>query len=267
MRKLFSLYKKRVGKKIKTEKLEGTVSADSLDDEKTGGLEDCSSVEEVVGGAQNTPVRSDHESTEPQGRVKIQGGGVGFAEERQPIDMSSGADNKESGASLGSRSDLGNGDSDNPTDEDDFAEEWRDSRRDASVVEEDETQEPSRRHTQQRKRSFANSAEVIDYIPERVHSLPPRLHENLLGVIAVEVTENNPSNVKYRRYVDWRGEKVAVSELYEGVPDTTVTVSEYVFMEIARGNLNPQIALVSNRVRVAGKVGFGIYFFNLISPR
>lgn len=271
MRKLFSLYKKRVGRKTKTEKLEDAVSIDSLNDDKADGPEGGSSVDKNVELNKPTSNRTRVEVAESPDSLEIQSISQGPADDesieilkvRDEDRLSLPQDGKPLSAehrTVGHLEEAA-GEADAGDDTDD----WRHSRAEATVDEESEDR--ARRNVPQRKRSFSNAAEVIDYIPERVHSLPPRLHENLLGVIAVEVTENNPANLKFRRYIDWRGEKIVCSELYDGIPDTTVTVSEYVLMEISRGNLNPQIALVSNRVRVSGKIGFGIYFFNLISAR
>jgi hypothetical protein len=258
MRKLFSLYKKRAGRD-KTDINEDAVNSDSRQDEK---------INEIDGGAVNEPAAQPQDSGRPR---------VDSTEKELGCSSQDGDFEREKQAAI--TEDLTREvsvvesklleatvvvDHNSEDEGDDDEDEWRAGGEGQSAEEPDDR---SRRNAPQRRRAFSNGLEVLDYIPERIHSLPPRLHENLLGVVAVEVTDNTLVNVKYRRYVDWRSEKIICSELYEGVPDTTVTVSEHVLMEISRGNLNPQIALVSNRVRVSGKVGFGIYFFNLISPR
>lgn len=258
MRKLFSLYKKRAGRD-KTDIKEDAVNSDSRQDEK---------ISEIDGESVTEPASQPQDSGRPRVNLadkKVESSpSKGDLEDDKPVAIIEGHAREVSVVEAKLLEAEVAVDSNSKDDVDDEEDEWRSGGERPTA---EEPEERSRRSAPQKRRAFSNGVEVLEYIPERIHSLPPRLHENLLGVVAVEVTDNNLANVKYRRYVDWRSEKILCSELYEGVPDTTVTVSEHVLMEISRGNLNPQIALVSNRVRVSGKVGFGIYFFNLISPR
>ena len=52
----------------------------------------------------------------------------------------------------------------------------------------------------------------------------------------------------------------------EAEGDCFISLSEPDFIEIARGELNPQIAMVSEKIDVDGKADLAMYVFNLISP-
>ena len=68
--------------------------------------------------------------------------------------------------------------------------------------------------------------------------------------------------------------------MFEGVPqvrvgeeidprkvDCVVKLKEPQLMAIQSGELNPQIALVNEKVKVEGAAGLAMYFFNLVYPR
>ena len=49
--------------------------------------------------------------------------------------------------------------------------------------------------------------------------------------------------------------------------DCYITLSDRDVYRIYRGDLNPQIAMLSDKIEVGGKLSFAVYFFNLIAPR
>lgn len=68
-------------------------------------------------------------------------------------------------------------------------------------------------------------------------------------------------------YVDWSGSKLAVARELKETPACQIQISKPDLMKIKSGSLNPQIAIISNRIQVTGSTGLAIYFFNLLAPR
>lgn len=63
--------------------------------------------------------------------------------------------------------------------------------------------------------------------------------------------------------VDWSSEELSVSCDTELVPACTIEISEQDLLDIAAGGLNPQVAMLSDKVRIEGKIEMAIYAFNL----
>ena len=49
--------------------------------------------------------------------------------------------------------------------------------------------------------------------------------------------------------------------------DCYITLSDRDMYRIYRGDLNPQIAMLSDKIEVGGKLSFAVYLFNLVAPR
>ena len=92
--------------------------------------------------------------------------------------------------------------------------------------------------------------------------------------MAVELTNSG------ERFVfDWRGDELKVSPLSsdvtltigEGSDSSTVecivSLNEQSLMAVRSGDLNPQVAMLSDKIRIRGKVGMAVYLFNLVAPR
>ena len=66
---------------------------------------------------------------------------------------------------------------------------------------------------------------------------------------------------------DWTSETLTVTEhkdSQEPSVDCTITLSEDTLIKISNDQINPQIAMLSNKISLSGKVGLAVYVFNLI---
>jgi SCP-2 sterol transfer family len=114
----------------------------------------------------------------------------------------------------------------------------------------------------------------IEEVGARSDRVEPTLKAQLLGTIVVEVSGN-----KGRYLIDGRGDTLKVSEFQETPqlrkseqdPPTTidcvVRLSEPHLFQVRSGELNPQLAMLSEKIRVEGRIGLAVYLFNLIAPR
>jgi hypothetical protein len=125
------------------------------------------------------------------------------------------------------------------------------------------------------RKQIQNARDVVcEELPYRAARVKSRLRPHLSGTLMIELV---PSREKF--LFDWRNEEVRVSPLAapvtlaqnetadENKVDAIISVHEQHLMQIRSGDLNPQLAILADKVRVAGKVAPAVYFFNLIAPR
>jgi len=135
--------------------------------------------------------------------------------------------------------------------------------------EDDEEHQPAPRKVIQNGRDV-----LCEELPDRAQRAKLRLKAYLAGAMAVELT--NPGE---RFLVDWRGEdpkvtpitKEAALSIGEGsdpsLVDCIISLSEQNLMSVRSGDLNPQVAMLADKIKVRGKVGPAVYLFNLVAPR
>jgi SCP-2 sterol transfer family len=125
------------------------------------------------------------------------------------------------------------------------------------------------------RKLIQNGRDVLcDELPDRAQRAKLRLKPYLTGALAVELTNSG------ERFVfDWRGDDLKVSPLSsdvtltigEGSDSSTVecivSLNEQSLMAVRSGDLNPQVAMLSDKIRIKGKVGMAVYLFNLVAPR
>jgi hypothetical protein len=114
----------------------------------------------------------------------------------------------------------------------------------------------------------------LEEVGGRSDRVEPTLKSQLLGTVVVEVTGN-----KGRYLIDGRGDSITVSEFQETPQlrkseqdpptaiDCVVRLSEPHLFQVRSGELNPQLAMLSEKIRVEGRIGLAVYLFNLIAPR
>jgi putative sterol carrier protein len=49
--------------------------------------------------------------------------------------------------------------------------------------------------------------------------------------------------------------------------DSIISLTEQNLMAVRSGDLNPQVAMLADKIKVKGKIGPAVYLFNLIAPR
>lgn len=72
--------------------------------------------------------------------------------------------------------------------------------------------------------------------------------------------------------VDWRKDQLEVVEVTKDSAlqdrlaevECTISLTEDTLMSISSGNLNPQVALLSDKIAVDGKMEVAMYAFNLL---
>lgn len=124
------------------------------------------------------------------------------------------------------------------------------------------------------RRIVAGSKELFDSeILNRARRAGSRLKTHLSGKVVVEITDRSTKHL-----FDWSNDEPKVSlfegqallnqgeQKVEGKIDCLIKLKEAQLMAIQSGELNPQIALVNEKLKVEGNAGMAMYFFNLVYP-
>jgi len=131
------------------------------------------------------------------------------------------------------------------------------------------------------RKAIQNGRDVMcEELPDRAQRAGLRLKPYLTASIVVELTNSG------ERYLfDWRqdapkvnpiprevvvsieevtGESAASDKLHV---DAHIALSEQHLMAIRSGDLNPQVGMLTEKIKVKGKVSPAVYIFNLVAPR
>lgn len=115
---------------------------------------------------------------------------------------------------------------------------------------------------------------LYEEVAYRARRAQIRLRSQLSGCIAVEIKGSQDKFL-----FDWRTEEPTVTDLKStpqvkrgeetdaSMVDCLIRLSESHLFQVRSGELNPQLAMLGEKITVQGRVGLAIYFFNLICPR
>jgi hypothetical protein len=165
------------------------------------------------------------------------------------------------------------------------------SRAGSQTMDEEEDEAPQRPAPRGRmeRRAPPNSVQELfaNEIPQRASFADPKLRQHLTGTVLVKVqsfpdrrggSDRGGADRGYERggdrrgseqrfLFDWTAEAARCAPSEATTADCVISVSETNLMRIAQGDLNPQISMLSDKVRIEGQASFAIYFFNLVAPQ
>jgi putative sterol carrier protein len=108
-----------------------------------------------------------------------------------------------------------------------------------------------------------NAREVLtQFVSNRSERADDKLRSHLVGKIVIRV--EGTSEQYLFELIKGRAQ---VLEDSSAIGDCTIRVSEANLMRVVAGELNPQIAMLSGKIKVEGKAKLAIYFFNLVAPK
>ncbi len=127
----------------------------------------------------------------------------------------------------------------------------------------DESREEVDRAQRRKLPGYSNAQELMtNELPARATYADAKLRSNLVGSIIVFLKD-----LDERYLFDWSTETLRTGKVESPTADCTIRLTSHVLLRIAQGDLNPQIAMLSDKISVQGKAGMAVYFFNLIAPR
>ena len=124
-------------------------------------------------------------------------------------------------------------------------------------------EENSRGRSEEMRRPATSVTELLnEHLCQSAMAANPRLRANLMGTVMLSLSD---SGEKY--LFDWSGDTPSVALTDKGAADCCITLRGSDLLRISNGDLNPQIAMLSDKISVQGRASLAIYFFNLIVPR
>ena len=87
------------------------------------------------------------------------------------------------------------------------------------------------------------------------------MKSHLAGTIRLDIVDE-----KLSYYFNWSSDGFNIKEDLKEKADCTIELNKNELLGIAFGDLNAQIAMLSEKISVKGKMDLAIYFFNLFNP-
>lgn len=122
--------------------------------------------------------------------------------------------------------------------------------------------EPSPRGRYERRKNFTSARDLMtEELRLRAEHSSERLKACLTGTILIRVRDRGENFI-----FDWTGNSPRAEASKESTADCSIELNENTLLKIASGDLNPQIAMLSEKITVQGKLSLAVYFFNLLAP-
>ena len=99
---------------------------------------------------------------------------------------------------------------------------------------------------------------------ERAADMADDKRVRLMGVLSDSV-QFYVKGTKERFFLKFDNGEFTCEEGIEKKPGSTITISEADIEAIADDRLNPQIAMISDKVKIEGKTALALYVFNIIT--
>lgn len=148
-------------------------------------------------------------------------------------------------------------------DSDDYLRSRADSDEDPLVDELDEEPAAEPMDDVEPTREFKSPVEklFLHDIPRNSRS-SERLKLHLTAPIVFRITDSSDIYT-----LDWSGSEIKVSAGDIEKPGCVILIKERHLMDIAAGTLNPQVAMLSDKIEIEGQMELAVYVFNLIDRR
>lgn len=139
---------------------------------------------------------------------------------------------------------------------------------DSGDAEEDQDEEKQEAEENRRARKPRGGWRAIeDVFSEGLENFSFRLNPNLsmhmAGKILVSLNDQKRSYVISVSGTSITSEEIKKGSGSTGSYDCEILLSERDFLDLVNGGLNPQVAMLSERVQVAGRLDAAVYLFNL----
>jgi putative sterol carrier protein len=102
---------------------------------------------------------------------------------------------------------------------------------------------------------------IFGPVRERAQRANDKLRSHLSGTILLSLTD---SSEKY--HFSWKSKDIVITEGAADSTDCTIEIGSSDLLGIADGALNAQIAILSHKIKISGKMNSAVYFFNLFAP-
>ena len=89
-----------------------------------------------------------------------------------------------------------------------------------------------------------------------------KLRVHLPAPVVIRISQSSESFT-----IDWSKEEIQVAKGFCENPACTLELTEEHLLDIADGSLNPQVAMLSDKIQIVGDMEAAMYVFNLFAQR
>lgn len=124
-----------------------------------------------------------------------------------------------------------------------------------------------RRSDQKRTKADNFRSFITEMLPEKAKYANQRLKASLAGTTCIKV-----KNSDERYLLTWKEGNLIVEQKQKGEVelsslDCEISATEATYLKIINGELNPQIAMLTDKIEIIGTFSIPIYIFNLFTVR
>ena len=123
-----------------------------------------------------------------------------------------------------------------------------------------ELEEEEEKPRRAKSKSTAATA-LLEELTNISEDIEEKLRSQLTGTILINLTDKNLFYL-----FNWKDTKLKIEKTSKKTADCSIEINEANLLQIARDELNPQVAMLSDKIKVDGNVSLALYFFNLIAP-
>jgi len=109
--------------------------------------------------------------------------------------------------------------------------------------------------------------EIAASISAAGKSMSPKLRELLTGTVALRIVDRQRAFVFDPQAPGFTLTEFSGAEARSAKADCQIDLTESSLQRMWNGELNPQIAMLSDKITVSGKADLSVYFFNLVSAQ
>lgn len=121
------------------------------------------------------------------------------------------------------------------------------------------------RRTQEPRTNFSDIEKLLMVdVPNRATQSSSLLRVHLMGSLKLTIRDTSQKFL-----FNWKRDNPSMKKLegQDESADCSIALSKEIFQDIVGGKLNPQIAMLSDKIQVSGKMEHAVYFFNLLVGR
>jgi len=105
---------------------------------------------------------------------------------------------------------------------------------------------------------------IMGDVKERIPRMNEHLKAQLKGSVLLDMSDSKKNYLLSEAAGGLGVREVPAKEKVSA--DCTIRLSESDLIKVALGDLNPQVAMLSDKIKVEGRLGLAVYFFNLVAP-
>lgn len=123
---------------------------------------------------------------------------------------------------------------------------------------------PVRRNQEARSHFSDIEKLLLVDVPNRATQASSLLRVHLMGSLKLTIRDTSQKFL-----FNWKRDNPSMKKLdgQDESADCSIALSKEIFQDIVVGKLNPQIAMLSDKIQVSGKMEHAVYFFNLLVGR